>query len=124
MQAFSKLRARIPVDDHHVDGGGVHLSAVPLLIVALAQIAVSQRRIGIIRALRLCRFPIRQGLSVPDAFPAPDGFRLSSSDIVRGGEGVPVRVVHPDPGTTRTFVPEAAMPAGWYQFELAFAPEG
>ena len=61
---------------------------------------------------------------MPDAFPAPDGFRLSSSDIVRGGEGVPVRVVHPDPGMTRTFVPETAMPAGWYQFELAFAPEG
>jgi len=61
---------------------------------------------------------------VPDAFPAPDGFRLSSSDIVRGGEGVPVRVVHPDHGVRMTFVPEAPMPAGWYRFELAFAPDG
>ena len=61
---------------------------------------------------------------MPNAFPAPDGFRLSSSDIVRGGEGVPARVVHPDPALTETFEPEAPMPAGWYQFELAFAPEG
>ena len=61
---------------------------------------------------------------MPDAFPPPDGFRLSPSDIVRGGEGVPARVVHPDPALTETFEPEAPMPAGWYQFELAFAPEG
>ena len=61
---------------------------------------------------------------MPDPFPAPDGFRLLSSDAVRGGAGVPVRVVHPDPALTETFEPQAPMPAGWYQFELAFVPEG
>ena len=61
---------------------------------------------------------------MPDEFPAPDGFRLLSSEVIRGGEGVPVRVVHPDPALKKTFVPETPMPAGWYQFELTFPPEG
>ena len=59
-----------------------------------------------------------------DEFPAPDGFRLLSSEVIRGGEGVPVRVVHPDPALKKTFVPETPMSAGWYQFELTFPPEG
>ena len=62
---------------------------------------------------------------MPDAeFPAPEGFRQVSSDVVRGGEGTPARVAHPDPGLRVVFAPQAPMPGGWYQFELAFPPEG
>lgn len=57
-------------------------------------------------------------------FPAPAGFAHLSSDDVRGGEGTPVRVVHPDPGLRMTFAPAGPMPSGWYQFELRFPVEG
>jgi len=67
-----------------------------------------------------------EGLLVPDGsrFPAPSGFRIVSADEVRGGEGTPVRIVHPDPGVKLVFGPEQPMPADWYQFELKFPPEG
>jgi GT2 family glycosyltransferase len=62
---------------------------------------------------------------VPDlSFPALDGFRLVSCEIPRGAEGTPVRFVHPDPGLRTTFAPQSAIPGGWYQLELKFAPEG
>ena len=62
---------------------------------------------------------------MPEAeFPAPEGFRQISSDVVRGGEGTPARVAHPDPGLRMVLAPPAPMPGGWYQFELAFLPEG
>ena len=57
-------------------------------------------------------------------FPAPAGFRLASAEEVRGGEGAPVRVVHPDPGLRLVFVPGRPMPSDWYQCELRFPPEG
>ena len=57
-------------------------------------------------------------------FPVPDGFRLVATDVVRAGQGKPARVVHPDPGLQLTFAPTAAMPAGWYAFELIFPPQG
>src|SRR5215210_191271 len=55
---------------------------------------------------------------------APAGFRLVSAEEIRGGEGTPVRVVHPDAGLTIAFAPDRPMPSGWYQFELRFPPEG
>ena len=58
------------------------------------------------------------------AFPALSGFRLVSSEQVRGAQGVPVRVAHPDPGLQLTFAPDGPMPGGWYQLELQFPPEG
>src|SRR5437899_12673200 len=58
------------------------------------------------------------------AFPALSGFRLVSSEQVRGGQGVPVRVAHPDPGLQLTFAPDGPLPGGWYQLELRFPPEG
>ena len=45
-------------------------------------------------------------------------------DEVRGGEGTPVRVLHPDPGWRIVFTPDRPMPSDWYQFELQFPPEG
>jgi len=45
-------------------------------------------------------------------------------DEVRGGEGTPVRVLHPDPGWRIVFAPDRPMPSDWYQFELQFPPEG
>lgn len=59
-----------------------------------------------------------------DGFPAPSGFRFVSAHEVRGGQGAPVRVVHPDPGLEVVFTPDAPMPRDWYQFELQFPPEG
>ncbi len=59
-----------------------------------------------------------------DAFPPPAGFRLVATEEVRAGEGTPVRILHPDPGLRMTFVPQAPLPGGWYQFELRFPPEG
>lgn len=52
------------------------------------------------------------------------GFRLVSADEIRGGEGQPVRVAHPDAGLRLVFSPERPISAGWYQFELRFPPEG
>lgn len=57
-------------------------------------------------------------------FPVPDGFRVVSSERIRGGTGAPVRIVHPDPGLRLTFAPLTTMLAGWYQLELRFPPEG
>ena len=68
-------------------------------------------------------FVLVQG-SLVDGFPAPAGFRVLSTEVIRGGEGAPVRVAHPDPGLRVVLAPEHPMPAGWYQFELAFPPEG
>ena len=45
-------------------------------------------------------------------FPALPGFRLVSSEPTRAGEGVPVRVVHPDSGLRVTLAPEHPFPAG------------
>jgi GT2 family glycosyltransferase len=45
-------------------------------------------------------------------------------DEVRGGEGTPVRMLHPDPGFRIVFTPGRPMPSDWYQFELQFPPEG
>jgi GT2 family glycosyltransferase len=45
-------------------------------------------------------------------------------DEVRGGEGAPVRLVHPDPGWRIVLAPDRPMPRDWYQFELQFPPEG
>ena len=59
-----------------------------------------------------------------DGFLVPLGFRLVSVDEVRGGEGTPVRVVHPDPGLKLVFAPDRPLPADWYQFEIEFPPEG
>src|SRR3954451_1264363 len=58
------------------------------------------------------------------AFPIPAGFRLLSSEQVRGGEGVPVRVAHPDPGLRLCLAPVAPMPRGWYRLELRFPTDG
>src|SRR5436190_188647 len=85
--------------------------------------------IGVACALRLFgglrQLGATQGLVVTDArFPAPDGFRLVSSQVVCDGEGTPVRIVHPDAGLRLTFAPHSAMPRGWYQFELKFSSEG
>lgn len=52
------------------------------------------------------------------------GFRLVSANEMRGGEGTPVRIAHPDPGLSLVFSPERPITAGWYQFELRFPPEG
>jgi GT2 family glycosyltransferase len=57
-------------------------------------------------------------------FSAVSGFRVVSSDEFRGGEGAPIRVGHPDPGLRVVLSPERATPAGWYQFELTFPPDG
>lgn len=59
-----------------------------------------------------------------DRFPAPAGFRLVSTEEIRGGEGTPVRIVHADPGLKIVLAPERAMAADWYQFELKFPSEG
>lgn len=63
---------------------------------------------------------------MPDGskFPVPQGFRTVSSEEVRAGEGVPVRVLHPDPGLRIVVAPEQPVPAAWYQLELQFPPEG
>jgi O-antigen biosynthesis protein len=61
---------------------------------------------------------------MPPSFPAPDGFRLLATDMLRAGEGRPVRVVHPDLGLRLTLAPNSAVPGGWYDFELRFAVEG
>lgn len=58
------------------------------------------------------------------AFPVPAGLRLVSSEQIRGGEGAPVRVIHPDPGLQLAFAPAGSMSGGWYQLELRFPPEG
>ena len=55
------------------------------------------------------------------AFPALPGFRIAASEEVREGGA---RVPHPDAGLRVTFAPETPMPAGWYQLELQFPPEG
>src|SRR4051812_12209246 len=67
-----------------------------------------------------------EGHLVPEGsrFPAPEGFCLVSTDEIRGGEGTPVRVVHPDPALRVQLVPDRPMPGDWYQFELRFPPEG
>jgi GT2 family glycosyltransferase len=57
-------------------------------------------------------------------FPAISVFRLVSADEFRGGEGVPVRVGHPDPGLKVVLAPSRPAPRGWYQFELTFPSEG
>ena len=57
-------------------------------------------------------------------FLAASGFRVVSSDEFRGGEGAPVRLIHPDPGLKVVLAPDRPTPAGWYQFELTFPPEG
>jgi GT2 family glycosyltransferase len=57
-------------------------------------------------------------------FPAVSGFRVVSLDEFRGGEGAPVRAGHPDPGLRVVLAPNQPTPAGWYQFELTFPPEG
>ncbi|MEA2879121.1 MAG: hypothetical protein QOF14_4317 [Hyphomicrobiales bacterium] len=57
-------------------------------------------------------------------FPVPQGLRLVSSQEVRAGEGVPVRVVHPDPGLRIVFEADETIPSAWYQLELQFSPEG
>lgn len=57
-------------------------------------------------------------------FPALPGFRCVGSEPIRAGEGVPVRVAHPDPGVRMTFAPTAPISRGWYQLELQFPPEG
>src|SRR5947209_10324061 len=87
--------------------------------------AAGKAEIGIMRRLRLS--PLRaffQGLVVPDGFPPPSGFCLVSAAEVRGGEGAPVRVVHPDPGLRIVLAPDQPVPSDWYQFELRFPPEG
>jgi len=61
---------------------------------------------------------------VSASFPAPNGFRLASTDEVHDGQGTPTRVVHPDAGLHLTFVPERPVPSNWYQLELVFPPEG
>lgn len=57
-------------------------------------------------------------------FPAPQGFRLVATDTIRAGQGKPARVTHPDPGLELTFAPVGSVAGGWYEFELAFPPEG
>jgi GT2 family glycosyltransferase len=57
-------------------------------------------------------------------FPPPAGFRCVGSDLIRAGEGRPVRIVHPDAGLRITLEPIVAMPGDWYQFDLTFPPEG
>jgi GT2 family glycosyltransferase len=65
-----------------------------------------------------------RGCSVSASFSAPTGFRLASTEEIRDGQGMPVRVVHPDPGLRVTLVPERPVPSDWYQLELVFPPEG
>src|SRR3954466_10606864 len=57
-------------------------------------------------------------------FHAVSGFRLVGRDTVRVDKSVPVRVVHPDAGLRLTFVPVMTVPAGWYELELRYPPEG
>jgi GT2 family glycosyltransferase len=61
---------------------------------------------------------------VSASFPAPTGFRLASLEDIRDGQGMPVRIVHPDTGLRLTFVPERPVASDWYQLEMAFPPEG
>jgi O-antigen biosynthesis protein len=63
---------------------------------------------------------------VPDGctFPTLPGFRLVAVNETRVDARAPLRVVHPDPGLTVTFVPVEPTANDWYQFELRFPPEG
>jgi GT2 family glycosyltransferase len=56
-------------------------------------------------------------------FPIPAGFRLVAAEEARR-DGIPERVVHPDPGLQLTFAPVGEISGGWYQLELQFPPEG
>jgi hypothetical protein len=65
----------------------------------------SQACFGYLHARHFRASARRTGYLVLDRFSAPAGFRLVSSDEVRPGEGMPVRVVHRDIGRRMTFVP-------------------
>ena len=63
---------------------------------------------------------------MPDGctFPAFAGFRRVAVEQARAAAGMPVRVLHPDPGLTVSLAPIGPTAGDWYQLELRFPPEG
>jgi GT2 family glycosyltransferase len=57
-------------------------------------------------------------------FPAPNGFRVTSIEVVPPQPDRPIRVISPDPIFRIVLVPETVIRRGWYQLIIRFPPCG